>query len=74
MNQTATEAAFTLRILDGAAVSGTFSWYEDGRFFNFTPSGYLQEQSTYEISITSAAQSESGTALRSAVSSLFRTQ
>jgi hypothetical protein len=74
MNQTATEAAFTLRILDGATVSGSFSWYEDGRTFNFMPSGSLQGQSAYEISISTAAQSQSGVALGSAVSSLFRTQ
>jgi len=73
MNQGATQGAFRLEAFDGTPVTGTFTWSNDDRYMDFRPSS-LAGLTSYTMSLTTAAQSQSGYPLKTAWSGVFRTR
>ncbi len=68
MNPTATAAAFSI----SPAVAGTTSWV--GNALYFQPTGLLKANTTYTVSVTTAAKDNAGNALAAAYSGNFTTR
>ena len=72
MNKPSAEAAFSLkRTSDGAAVSGSFSWY--GNALIFSPSAPLANGTNYTATVSATAKDTAGTSLAAPKSWQFTT-
>ena len=70
MDTDSTEAAFSLEV-DGAAVSGSFSW--SGSTMTFAPDGALADETVHDVAVTTAASDISGNSLEQGFSASFTT-
>ncbi|MGA1865073.1 MAG: Ig-like domain-containing protein [bacterium] len=63
MNKSSVEGAFSLLDDQNTPVSGGFSWNQSSTGFSFVPSDPLDPNHNYKASITTSAQSETGSPL-----------